>query len=86
MPYGVGYVQLDDPDHRGDVIVEARLTVNDPARLVIGMEMELVVIPFAVDAEGRDVVTYAFAPVAGTTAVTTAVTTAGTTDQTGDHS
>ena len=82
VPYGVGYVQLDDPDHRGDVIVEARLTVNDPARLVIGMEMELVVIPFAVDAEGRDVVTYAFAPVAGTTAVTTA----GTTDQTGDHS
>lgn len=58
VPYGVGYVQLDD-----QVIVESRLTVNDPAQLHIGMEMELVVVPFAIDAEGREVLTYAFAPV-----------------------
>ncbi len=58
VPYGVGYVQLDD-----QVIVEARLTVNDPAEIHIGMEMELVVVPFAIDAEGREVLTYAFAPV-----------------------
>ncbi len=63
VPYGVGYVQLADPDHRGEVIVESRLTVNDPAQLHIGMEMELVVVPFATDAEGRQVLTYAFAPV-----------------------
>jgi uncharacterized protein len=63
VPYGVGYVQLSTPDHRGDVIVESRLTVNDPALLHIGMELELVVIPFAVDAEGREVLTYAFTPV-----------------------
>ena len=62
VPYGVGYVQLDDPDHGGGVIVESRLTVNDPAQLEIGMEMELVVIPFAIDAQGREVLTYAFAP------------------------
>jgi uncharacterized protein len=61
VPYGVGYIQLAD-----QVIVESRLTVNDPALLQIGMEMELVVIPFAVDAQGRQVLTYAFAPIAGT--------------------
>ena len=63
VPYGVGYVQLRTDDHRGDVIVESRLTVNDPALLQIGMELELVVIPFAVDADGREVLTYAFTPI-----------------------
>jgi len=58
-PYGVGYIQLAD-----QVIVEGRLTVSDPAQIEIGMEMELVVVPFATDAEGREVLTYAFAPVA----------------------
>jgi uncharacterized OB-fold protein len=58
VPYGVGYVQLQD-----DVIVESRLTENDPARLSIGMPVELVIIPFTTDDEGREVVTYAFAPV-----------------------
>jgi uncharacterized OB-fold protein len=56
QPYGVGYVELP-----GQVKVEARLTENDP----IGMEMELVIIPFRTDEEGREVVTYAFAPVNG---------------------
>jgi uncharacterized OB-fold protein len=58
VPYGVGYVQLQD-----DVIVESRLTENDPARLSIGMPVELVIIPFTTDDKGREVVTYAFAPV-----------------------
>jgi len=54
-PYGVGYVELP-----GEVRVEARLTESDPARLRIGMEMELTLIP----APGRDdVVTFAFRPV-----------------------
>ncbi len=60
VPYGVGYVQLGD-----EVIVESRLTENDPERLRIGMEMELVVVPFAVDRQGRELLTFAFAPVAG---------------------
>lgn len=57
--YGVGLVQLGD-----EVRVEGRLTVSDPAELAIGMEMELVVIPFRTDAEGTEVLTFAFAPVA----------------------
>jgi uncharacterized protein len=57
-PYGVGMVQLGD-----EVRVEGRLTENDPAKLRIGMEVELVVVPFRTDDDGTEVVTYAFAPV-----------------------
>jgi uncharacterized OB-fold protein len=53
-PFGVGYVELP-----GEVRVEARLTEADPARLRIGMPMELTVIP-APGADGA--VTYAFRP------------------------
>ncbi len=57
-PYGVGMIEL------GDVVkVEARLTESDPAKLQIGMEMELVIVPFRVDDDGTEVMTYAFAPV-----------------------
>jgi uncharacterized OB-fold protein len=53
-PYGVGYVELP-----GEVRVEARLTEADPARLRIGMAMELVLVP----APGPDgAMTYAFRP------------------------
>jgi uncharacterized OB-fold protein len=53
-PYGVGYVELP-----GEVRVEARLTVADPERLRIGMQMVLTLIP----APGSDDrVTYAFEP------------------------
>ena len=54
-PYGVGYVELP-----GEVRVEARLTEADPARLRIGMPMELVLVP-APGASGA--LTYAFPPV-----------------------
>jgi uncharacterized OB-fold protein len=57
VPFGIGYVDL------GDVRVEARLTEADPDALRIGMEMELVVIPFRTDADGNEVVTFAFRPV-----------------------
>lgn len=59
-PYGVGYVELP-----GQVKVEARLTEADPARLTIGMEMELVLVPLTTDGEGHRVMTFAFRPVAG---------------------
>jgi uncharacterized protein len=52
-PFGVGYVELP-----GEVRVEARLTEADPARLLIGMPMELTLIP----APGGGT-TYAFAPI-----------------------
>jgi len=54
-PYGVGYVDL------GPVIVEARLTENDPARLHVGDTMELTLVPAFDDADGP-VSTFAFAP------------------------
>ncbi len=50
-PYGVGYVDL-----AGEVIVEARLTTNDPSDLEIARPMRLVIVPFG------DAVTFAFAP------------------------
>jgi len=59
VPYAVGYIELPE-----GVRVEARLTESDASRLAIGMEMELAVEPFAVDDEGREVVTFAFAPIA----------------------
>ena len=55
-PYGVGMVQLGD-----EVRVEGRLTTADVGQLRIGMEVELVVVPFG--AEDNGVLTYAFAPV-----------------------
>jgi uncharacterized protein len=57
VPYGVGYVQLAD-----EVIVESRLTTADPSQLKIGGQMELVIQPFTTDTEGREVLTFAFAP------------------------
>ncbi len=53
-PFGVGYVELP-----GEVRVEARLTEADPARLRIGMPMELVLIPAP---GGNGAATYAFRP------------------------
>jgi uncharacterized OB-fold protein len=58
--YALGYVELP-----GEVMVEARLTETDPDRLEIGMEMELVLVPFRTDPDGTEVTTYAFAPVGG---------------------
>ncbi len=45
------------------MIVESRLTENDPDRLAIGMPVELVIVPFTTDDDGTEVVTFAFAPV-----------------------
>lgn len=58
--FGVGYVELP-----GEVKVEARLTESDPEKLKIGMEMELVIVPLSTDDDGNEVVTFAFAPVEG---------------------
>ena len=57
VPFGVGYVELPE-----GVRVEARLTENDPQRLEIGMEMELVIEPFGQDEAGRRLLTFAFRP------------------------
>ncbi|MDG2029155.1 MAG: OB-fold domain-containing protein [Acidimicrobiales bacterium] len=63
-PYGVGVVELGD-----EVRVEGRLTVADPEQLEIGMEMEVVAVPFRTDGgvDGEvdsEVMVFAFAPIA----------------------
>jgi len=58
VPFGVGLVQLDDV-----IRVEGRLTENNPAKLEFGMEVELTMVPFATDADGNELVTFAFQPV-----------------------
>ena len=56
-PYGVGYVDLG-----GLVLVEGRLTENDPARLRIGQSVEVVLEPFRTEPDGTRVLTFAFSP------------------------
>jgi len=56
-PYGVGLVQLGD-----EVRVEARLTEADPAKLRIGMDVRLVLVPFRTDADGTEILVHAFEP------------------------
>ena len=58
VPFGVGYVELGN-----EVRVETRLTVTEGLR--IGMDMELVLVPFRTDGDGNEVVTFAFRPVDG---------------------
>ena len=56
QPYALGYVELP-----GEVMVEARLTEPDPARLAIGQPMRLAIVPYTVGPDGTEVVTFAFA-------------------------
>jgi uncharacterized OB-fold protein len=56
-PFGVGYVELP-----GAVCVEARLTESDPGRLRIGMPMELEIGPFRTEADGTEIIGFAFRP------------------------
>ena len=58
VPFAVGLVQLDDV-----VRVEGRLTESDPEKLRFGMDVEVTVVPFFVDANGDEMMSFAFAPV-----------------------
>jgi uncharacterized protein len=58
VPFGVGLVQLDDV-----IRIEGRLTENDQAKLEFDMEVELTMLPFTTDADGNELVTFAFQPV-----------------------
>jgi uncharacterized OB-fold protein len=53
----VGYADLG-----GEVLVEGRLTVNDPAQLSIGMPLRVVPEVYTTDGDGTGIVTFAFAP------------------------
>ncbi|MFW0796709.1 OB-fold domain-containing protein [Gordonia sp. CPCC 205515] len=57
VPFGVGLVELD-----GVVRVEGRLTESDSAAIEFGQSVELTMIPFATDADGEEIYTFAFAP------------------------
>jgi len=58
-PYGVGYVELP-----GGVRVEGRLTENDPAKLAIGMNMEVVFEPYRTEENGDEIISFFFRPAA----------------------
>jgi uncharacterized OB-fold protein len=54
-PFAVGYIELP-----GALIVESRLTEVQFDRLRIGLPMELTTLSLYTDAQGTDVLTYAF--------------------------
>ena len=56
-PNGVGYLELT-----GGVRVEGRLTENDPEKLSIGMEMEVVFEPYRTEDNGDEVISFFFKP------------------------
>ncbi len=58
-PFGVGYLELP-----GGVRVEGRLTENDPAKLEIGMEMDVVFDTWRTEENGDEVISFFFKPVA----------------------
>jgi uncharacterized protein len=59
-PYALGYIELPD-----QLLVQARFTEADPAKLRIGQEMELRIVPYTTRADGTEMLTFAFAPVEG---------------------
>lgn len=58
-PFALGYIELP-----GQVIVETRIVIDDPAKLKIGMAMELMTENFPRAGDGAAVFTYAFRPAA----------------------
>jgi uncharacterized OB-fold protein len=58
VPFGIGIVELPE-----GVRVISRLTESDPSALHAGQPMECRAVRLHTDAEGNDVMTYAFAPV-----------------------
>jgi len=62
-PFGVGYVEM-----ASGLKVESRLTLADPARLHIGMTMELTLEPYRRLPQGEPVFTFAFGPAQEATA------------------
>jgi len=57
-PYGVGYLELP-----GGVRVEGRLTENDPQKIEIGMEMDVVFDTWRTEDNGDEVISFFFKPV-----------------------
>jgi uncharacterized OB-fold protein len=60
-PFQLGYVELP-----GEVIIESRI-LGDSAALQIGLPMELTFVPLFTDANGDEVVCFAFRPLGKST-------------------
>ena len=58
QPYGVGYLELP-----GGVRVEGRLTENDPEKIRIGMEMDVVFDTWRTEDNGDEIISFFFRPV-----------------------
>lgn len=61
-PYLLGYIELE-----GELLVEGRLVGCDAETLELGQLMELRIVPYTVRTDGTEVLTFAFAPISGTT-------------------
>jgi uncharacterized OB-fold protein len=61
--YLLGFVELPE-----GVRVATRIVGLDKGDVAIGMELELVIVPFTVDPDGTEVLAYAFRPVDGSPA------------------
>jgi len=57
VPYGVGWIELPE-----GLVLYSLLTENDPAKLKVGMDMELVIDKFSEDEQGNDVMVCRFRP------------------------
>jgi uncharacterized OB-fold protein len=57
-PFGVGFIEFP-----GMIRIESRLLENDPGKLTIGAPMELAFYVHRTDADGTQIVNYAFRPV-----------------------
>ena len=56
-PYGVGWIELPE-----GLVIYSLLTENDPQKLKVGMEMELVIECFRQDEDGNDIMVSKFRP------------------------
>jgi len=58
VPFGVGWIELPE-----GLVLYSLLTENDPKKLTVGMDMELVIDKFSEDKDGNDVMVCKFRPV-----------------------
>lgn len=58
VPFGIGWVKLPE-----GIVIYSLLTENDPAKLKVGMDMELTFSKFDEDKDGNDVMVCMFKPI-----------------------
>jgi len=57
VPYGLGWIEMP-----GGTVLYSLLTENDPGKLRVGMDMDLVFEKFGQDKDGNDLMIYKFKP------------------------